>query len=406
MDFAFWRTSLAWLCLLVLLSSSSRFPNSLRAQDASAEPRILLRNLERITDFTIKQIDEDGLQVQPKSAGSGHRQITWDEVQDLRLASPAEQSQAEKLLKELGEPLFRLRSRLAAGNIAELAQPSKQLYPRFVGRKGSSSRLVLQSSYLSHLHMGEREEAIVPYLLWLSLAPKSSNSPIAVPGDDPAPKGLSGTGVDPEAAGGLYLPDLIPIGFEANSAKKILPELQNTIRQIPSPRPPACYLYFSAIAVAAGDLAEAKKGLTPLEKEKGGIVGWKRLAQLQVQLAENPSLENAAPIIKELRDAPPLLRGCFVWTVAEHQLRTGNDAAKRTAVADLATLGLGLSADAPEPSAMGLALLADALRQQNRNPEADTVLRALETRYAESSVVRKKRRSIAGGAGSSSLSMP
>lgn len=392
--------------MLALVGSFGARPYSLSAQDSTSEPRILLRNLERITDFSIKQIDEDGLQVQPKSSGSGHRQVTWDEVQELRLASPAEQSQAEKLLKELGEPLFRLRSRLAAGNIAEIAQPAKQLYPRFVGLKGPSSRLVLQSSYLSHLHSGEREEAIVPYLLWLSLAPKSSISPVAVPGDDAAPKGLSATGVDPDAAGGLYLPDLIPIGFEANSAKKILPDLQNTIRQIPSPRPAACYLYFAAIAVAAGDVAEAKKGLSPLEKEKGGIVGWKRLAQLQIQLAENPLLENADTIMKELRDAPPLLRGCFVWTVAEHQWRTGNDAAKRTAIADLATLGIGLSVDGSEPSAMGLGLLAEALRQQNRIPEADTVLRTLETRYPESSVVRKKRRSIAGGAGSSSLSMP
>lgn len=367
-------------------------------EEATKPPRILLRSLERFVDFTVTKLDEDGLQLQLKDAGNPSRLVTWDEVQEVRLSSTDDQSRAATFVTEIGQPLFRLKSRLAAGDIAGLTQPAKALFPRFQTRKGPSARLVLQSSYLSHINNGEREAAITPYLLWLAQAPKAAMSPAPVPGQPEPTTNAETPGANPGSAGGLLLPSLLPMGFAPEAAKKALPELQAAIRQIPTPRQPANYLYFVSLAVAAGEIAEAKKVLGALEKEEPSWVGWKKLVSLQIRLAEAGNAENLAAVQKEMQGTTPLQRACFLWVVSQARLQRNDEAEKSQAIADLATLGLGLSSESAEPSAMALSLLADTLRTSGKVLEADTVLAALENRYPESSVVKRRRR-LAASAG-------
>ncbi len=373
-----------WLMLLLLVSWGS----SLRAQEEGAQPpRILLRNLQRLTTFEVVGLDEDGIRLK---ASGGEQQLTWDQIQAIRLADAEQQKTAQGFLQSVGEPLFRLRARLAANDLVGAAEPAEKLFPAFQERKGEAAKLVLQGTYLSRMAACQREQAIAPYLLWLS-----QGTPAAVAASDGAAdaKGASSSdkiGSDLDANGGLLLPSLLPVAFDSEAAKKALPDLQNAIRQIPLPRHPASYIYFASMAVAAGDAAQAKKVLAALPAENAPWLGWKKLVALQVELAEAGAVPELAKLEKELAGGPPLLRAAFLFSLSQTRDEP-NETEQRELQADLATLGMVYQLNAPEVAAMALSQLADSLRRQGHTRQAAAVLAELETRYAESYAARRQR---------------
>src|SRR5262245_49973376 len=79
------------------------------AADVAAADRLILRNLDILTDRTVTSLDEDGLVLDGPRPGGGNR-VTWDEVERGKIA--LDQPRFDKLLAELGQPLFRIRQRL------------------------------------------------------------------------------------------------------------------------------------------------------------------------------------------------------------------------------------------------------------------------------------------------------
>src|SRR4051794_10343566 len=80
---------------------------------ACSADRLILRNLDIITDRTITAFDEDGLLLdRPRDGGTDR--ITWDEVERGKVA--LDQSRFDTLLAKLGPPLYRIRQRLKVGD--------------------------------------------------------------------------------------------------------------------------------------------------------------------------------------------------------------------------------------------------------------------------------------------------
>src|SRR3954470_16967408 len=93
--------------------------------------RLILRNLDIVTDRTVTAFDEDGLVLDGAREGGTDR-ITWDEVERGKIA--LDQPRFDKLLADLGAPLYRIRQRLKVGDYNAAREPAELLYPSFAER--------------------------------------------------------------------------------------------------------------------------------------------------------------------------------------------------------------------------------------------------------------------------------
>src|SRR5262245_10823172 len=110
---------------------------------APAADRLILRNLDILTRQTVASFDEDGLVLDTPRAAGGNL-VTWDEVERGKVA--LEQPRFDKLLAELGQPLFRIRQRLKIGDFEALAEPAEAMFPRFAPRQSQTAYLVCQAA--------------------------------------------------------------------------------------------------------------------------------------------------------------------------------------------------------------------------------------------------------------------
>jgi hypothetical protein len=197
--------------------------------------------------------------------------VGWDEIERGSVAAE-QQAKFDAMLKELGEPLYRIRQRLRTGDYEGLLTAAEQAFPRYAGRASRTAYLVAQALMWGRLAAGRREEAVEPYLYCVEFLKGPANKPDFLPGErrlkcDPA------TGLSPE---------LVPIWFDAAAAAKAMPGVQKAYAAMKAPRPEAGFIYFATLALAAGDDARAAavlqsiKGTDPAVAELKSIVAAQR----------------------------------------------------------------------------------------------------------------------------------
>src|SRR5262245_20671784 len=109
---------ITFLLLLVLLPTCG---------SALAADRIILRNLDIISDRTIKSFDVDGVVLDNETT------LGWDEIEKATLGE--KQAEFDALLSDVGGDLYRLRQRLNVGDYAGLATHAEALWPRYQERR-------------------------------------------------------------------------------------------------------------------------------------------------------------------------------------------------------------------------------------------------------------------------------
>src|SRR3954452_18917817 len=166
------RQSTALALALVLLGPAAAY----------AADRLILRDLDIITDRTVTALDEDGLQLDRAREGGGDR-VTWDEVERGRVAM--DQPRFDKLLAELGTPLYRIRQRLKVGDYEAAGEPAELLYPRFAERKSQTAYLVCQATMGARVARAKREAAVEPYLHCYELLRSKAAVVDKLPGNRP-----------------------------------------------------------------------------------------------------------------------------------------------------------------------------------------------------------------------------
>jgi hypothetical protein len=98
---------------------------------AHGADRLILRNLDIISDRTVTALDEDGVELD-KPRPSGESRLTWDQIERGKVA--LDQPRFDALLAELGPPLYRTGQRLKIGDYEAAGEPAEALYPRFAQR--------------------------------------------------------------------------------------------------------------------------------------------------------------------------------------------------------------------------------------------------------------------------------
>ncbi len=338
------------------------------AASANSSDRLILRNLDIITDRTVTALDEDGLTLDASRTG-GSNHITWDEVERGKVA--LDQARFNALLADLGPPLYRIRQRLKIGDYLAASEPAEQLYERFAVRKSQTAYLVCQAAMWSRVASGRREAAVEPYLRCYEMLRFRAASGGSLPGS----RRLK---ADPATA---ISPELAPVWFEAAAAKAALQPVQQVIRDLAQPRPVGAYVYYATLALAAGETAEVER-ILPLIQGANDADAWQALIRAQREATSDshgPSVEQ----LRLQRDAlPPLCRPTALLVLGLADVQSMNEKICRDGLLSLLELPAIYGTEQPELAAAGLYHAAMTLDKLKDAKGAAAVRRELATRYS------------------------
>jgi len=208
---------------------------------------ILLQNTQEVSG-TATSFDEDGVLM------NGKQLIGWGEILEGDVAKE-QQPRFDKLLKQLGEPLFRIRARLRTGNYLDALPQAEAVYPRFAGRDSPTAYMVFQALMWGRMAAGKREAAVEPLLRCYIYLKKHNGDSGGIPG---ARKLQCDKGT-------CIAEELQMVWLDKEAAKAALPKLVPVIRNLKPPVAGA-YLYYATLAFAAGDSQGGKAVLRLIEK--------------------------------------------------------------------------------------------------------------------------------------------
>jgi len=228
---------------------------------AASADLIILQSTEEV-EGTVTSFDEDGVLM-------GKKLIGWGEILDGSVAKE-QQPRFNKLLKDVGEDLFRIRSRLKTGDYRGALPHAENVYPRYTSRDSATAYMVFQALMWGRIATGQREAAVEPMLRCYGYLRSHDGDDGNLPGQRK---------LKYEKASGIT-PELQMAWLQPQAAKAALPGLVPVIRSLKPPTAGA-YLYYATLAFAAGDskagssvLALAKKlQTTAREKELVTIAG-------------------------------------------------------------------------------------------------------------------------------------
>jgi hypothetical protein len=347
---------------------------------AVAQPadRLVLRNLDIITDRTVTSFDEDGLVLDGSRPDGGDR-ITWDEIERGKIA--LDQARFDKLLADLGPPLYRIRQRVKVGDYKAAWEPAELLYLRFAERKGQSAYLVCQATMWARLAGGHREAAVEPYLRCIELLRcRAATS-----------NGLAGSRKLQTDATTAISPELPPVWFNAAAAKAALPAVQQVIRGMAQPRPAGAYIYYATLANAAGETAEADRVLPLLDSANQAAQPWADVVRAQQELASDSGGPATQRLKSQLDTLPESIRPTALLVVGQSDIRSADDQAMREGLLELLTLPAVYGPQQPELAAAALYYAAQAMDKLKDAAGATAVRRELTGRYASTQFGAKSR---------------
>jgi hypothetical protein len=318
---------------------------SLSAQAAIAD-RIILRNLKIIDGPKVIAFDEDGVRLDDK------RVVGWYEIEEATLGDD-QQAQFDRMLAELGDPLFRIRRRMRDGDYKDLAKHTEAVYPRYMNRKSPTAYMVMQATMWSRIALGRRESAVEPYFRCFQYLRAHPDANDALPGE----RRLK---YDPQT--GLCA-SLAPVWFDVAAAKTALPNVFKSIRAISRPRPQGAYVYFATMALAAGQAAEADLGLAAITSDSGPIRELRDIVAVQRELLTGKPGAASLTLDARLADISPANRPIALYWLGRVKLISTDVDTKKSGLVQLLRIPALHGSQAPEISAAALSYGVAVLKQ-------------------------------------------
>lgn len=349
----------AFVAALLLLAACSL---------AQAADRLVLRNLTVITDKTVAGFDVDGVRLE----GAGL--IGWDEL-ERGTVGPAKQAEFDALLKSLGEPLYRIRQRMRVGDYAGLVEPAEAVAPRLLGRASRTGYIAAQALMWGRMAVGRREEAVEPYFYCLDYLRKLKGPLDGMPGDrrlrfDPA----SG-----------FAAELLPVWFDGEAAKKVLPAVRNALRAVgkDGAPPESGYIYFATLSLAAGDEDGAARVLAALQPTHPMTRDWLAIVSAEREVRQKKPAAGIAALQSQAAKLAPDNRPAALYWLGQSQLLQAKAAEKREGVLQLLSVPASYGSTHPEIAAACLALAMDSLGATGDARGAVALRKELLERYGQ-----------------------
>lgn len=308
--------------------------------------RIILRNLKIIDGPRVTAFDEDGVRLDDQ------RVVGWYDIEKARVADD-QQLRFDKMLQELGDPLFRIRQRMRVGDYKDLAPHAEAIYPRYADRRSPTAYLVMQATMWSRIAMGRREAAVEPYCRCYQYlrTPRDSNG--LLPGD---------RRLDFDAQTGMSA-SLAPVWFDKAEAKAALPSVYKAILAMGRPRPEGAYIYFATLSLAAGDAATADRMLGAIKSESGPIHELRDIVAVQRELLTGMPAAATAALEARLEDLSPGNRPLALYWLGRARLTSTDLETRQHGLVLLLRIPALYGNQAPEIAAAALYHGIDVLKQ-------------------------------------------
>ncbi len=359
---------------------------------APAQDRIILRNTRVVTGRSVVAFDPDGVRL----SGNPPLVLGWDEIEAARLSK--DQTRFDALLKQLGDPLYRIRLRLANGDYRDILAQAEAVFPTYANRRSPTAYMVFTALMWSRLAQGQREKALEPYLLALECLRLTPGQSIPLPGER-QPKLSVQSGLSS---------DLLPIWFDPAAAKAALPGVLKALGTVRPPVPPGLDVYAATLALAAGEPDEADRLLAKVQADTQSIHDLLRVVAAQREL-NGPDGGRAGPAVAALERAlrsddfsqEPLAR----YWVGLAKLRSGDERARKEGVVELLHLPALFGESHPEIAAAALDKSQQALEALG-DPGASVLRSELLFRYPATVAAARLKSELDAGRGAEEPERP
>ncbi len=319
----------------------------LLASTASGQDRIVLRDT-KVVNGTVTALSPDGIAM---NIGGNPTMLGWDEVEAGKVGK---QDEFDKLLKKIGDPLFRTRQRLKTGDYRELLEPTDKLFPTFAERNSPVADTICLATAFARLANNQREAAVEPFLCVLANRSRPEFKP------DSRFAALNSRNLTPDARSGVWL-ELPPVWFDSAAAKAALPRVEARLKSWPGGKPTfAANLYAFTLALAAGDADAARRFESSL-RESPVAADWVLVVDAQREIEEKRIGEACGRLEAKLDSLPEPVRIIGTYWVGMANLASADAEVRKRGVVWMLHLPAKYATTCPDLAAAGLYFASKAL---------------------------------------------
>ena len=328
--------------------------------------QLVLRDLTRISGVQISRFDEDGILLE-----NGDR-YGWDRIERGTVATD-KQPAFDRSLRELGEPLFRIRKRLDAGDYRELENEAETLYPRYRSRQSPTAYVVCQSVMWARLASGRREAAVEPYLRCFTILRSHGDEVVDLPGKRRLRFDLQ-TGMSSE---------LVPVWFSAKEAEQALPHVFQAVAEMPEPRPEGTRIYYATLALTIGRVEDARRVLDGIRGEEPALQQLREIVRAQLAIATGAAEAAADQLTERLEQYDAGTKPLAIYWLGTAQLRSKIPETQQRGLLRLMHLPAAYSKRYPELAAAALYRAAEFFSERRQTQPLAAVRQELLEQYGQ-----------------------
>ena len=339
--------------------------------------RVILRNLEVISDRRVVEFNVDGLRLD-----DGTR-ISWEQVERAQVSSQ-QQAEFDRMLDEIGTQMYRLHQRLTVGDHRGLLEHAEVLYPRYVGRDSEAAYVVFQSLMWGRLAAGQREAAVEPYVRALDFLQRRKSTEVRLPGS----RRLSydrQTGMSSE---------LVPVWFDVDACGAVLPGVLRAVSEMGEPRPEGMRIYYGTLALSAGQWEEARRVLAGVRGEQPKLAELLTIAAAQGEVLAGSPGEALQRLDRTLDELAEENRPLALYWLGRSKLHAADPEQRGTGLLQLLELPALYGETHPDLAAAGLYHTMSALGQDQNTAAQSSVRRELLNHYQQTYHAKQVRQAL------------
>jgi len=333
---------------------------------AIAADRIVLRNLKIISGKEVLSFDPDGVKLQ------GEQVVPWDEI-EKGTVSASQQAEFDRMLKQLGEPLYRIRKRLDAGDYEGLLEHAEPVSAHFVGRRSKTAYMVFQALMWGRLAAGQREKALAPYLYCFEYARAIGVKKATLPGN---------RRLQCDVATGMTT-ELAPVWFDPRAAKEALPEVKAAGGSMSRPIPEGVLIYYATLALTAGEQATASKVFGGVKGSRPVLAQLRDIAMAQQEVVAGRPGQAVGRLEAAVDRLEPENKPLAVYWLGMAKLGADHQRTRYKGVLQLLRLPALYGKSHPDLAGAGLAQTMQTLEQLGDRAGTRAVRKELMIRYGQ-----------------------
>ncbi len=240
--------------------------------------KLIFRDLSILETETLT-FDSDGVVADGKFHG-------WDQIQSSQL-SDNRQAEFDRLLRDIGIPLFRIRHRLANRDWHSLPEVAEPLYAarsktELTDANRRNSYLICLAVYRGRMAAGKRAEVLLPFIEACEASSTTGSAEISVV----IPQ-ISGADLNPDEIENRFTTDLLPIWFDRAEARRNFAMLSRKIGGVDEFKQASDgeLIYLASLSIAAGKSGIAKASLDELSSRSSTLAtSWQPILQTEQEV--------------------------------------------------------------------------------------------------------------------------